>query len=149
MLHHITGEWHGEVITQPFLTEFARQLGGIATEQLLVSEPAEVVARVLDLEKELVALLSIFAHERGEILHRRCLYLLKTIQGIHLTDGVEDIIALVHLLCGEVTCTFRNCRFLCHNQSFIIISSAKLRKKHDFFSNFAVKSHNNAISDSC
>ncbi len=61
------------------------------------------VAGVEYLEEELVTLLAILAHQRGEVLHGRSLYLLEAVEGVHLTDGVEDIVTLGHLHRGEVT----------------------------------------------
>ena len=64
------------------------------------------VAAVEQLEEQFVALFAVFSHQRGEVLHRRRFYLLKTIERIYLTNGVEDIVAAGHLLRAEVARSF-------------------------------------------
>ena len=59
-----------------------------------------------NLKEQFVTFLSILAHERLQCLHRRRLYLLKTIEGIDLLDGVEDIVAFGHLNGPKISRTF-------------------------------------------
>ena len=81
---------------------------GIAREQFLVGNSAEVIARILNLEEELVTLFTILAHQRGEVLHGWGLDLLKSVEGINLTDGVEYVVALRHFDRREVARSFWN-----------------------------------------
>ena len=90
---YITCERHGEVITESFLAELGCQLGCIAAQQFLVGYLAEVVARVLYLEKKLVTLFAIFAHQCREVLHCGSLYLLEAEQVERFAYGVEYIVS--------------------------------------------------------
>ena len=118
MLYHIAGERHGEVVAETLLTEFGLELIDVAVREFLVGDLLEVVAGVEHLEQELVALLAILAHERVERLHRRGLDLAETIELECRLDGVEDIIALRHLLGTEVARSLGDGRFICHSVCF-------------------------------
>ena len=98
MLHHVAGKRHRQVITQTFL----RRKSGFFTA-------------VLDTEEQFVAFLSVLAHQRREVLHRRRLDLLKSVQTEDTFDGIEDIIAAGHFQLPEITRTFGYRGFLCHN----------------------------------
>ena len=100
VLDHVARERDGQVVPQALL---GRQLG--------------LLAAVLDPEQELVALVSVLAQERGEVLHRGRFDLLVAIGPEHAPDGVEDIVALGHLALAEVTGSLGNGRFLCHDNS--------------------------------
>ena len=97
MHHHKTGEWNSEVVAQSFLAHLGSEMQGIAFAEFLIGDLCQAVAGVEYFEKQFVAFLTIFAHERLQGFHRRCLNLLEAIEGIHVADGVEDIVALRHL----------------------------------------------------
>ena len=111
--HHITGKGHSEVVTQTFLTHLCSQMEGITLFQFLVCHLSQTVTGVQHFEEQLVALFAVLTHQRAESFHRRRLYLLETIELIHLFDGIEDIVALGHLHRGEITRALRNTWF-CH-----------------------------------
>ena len=90
MHHHITGKGHRQVIAKTF---FCR-LRGLGTT-------------VLNTEQQLVALLTVFAHQRLQGFLRRGLNLLETIELIDGADGVEDIVALGHLNRTKVASSLR------------------------------------------
>ena len=85
--------------------------------------PEEKEKRIKNLEQQLVTLFTIFAHECGEILHSGCFDGPETIEGIHLTDGIEDIIAFGHFHGTEVAGAFGNSWFLRHNIIKVFVSS--------------------------
>ena len=113
MLHHITCKRNGEVISQTFLRSKSCFLSA-----------------VLNTEEELIAFLSIFAHEGGEVFHCRCLYLLKAIEGEHRFDGVKNIVTACHFELTEVTRSFGNTGFLCHisNRKYLVINCLRCTK---------------------
>ena len=106
VLHHIAGEGHGQVVAQAFLAQLGGQSSRGALLQSACRYVAQEVTAVQNLEEQFVALFAILAHQHTQILHGRSLYLLEAIELVHLTDGVEDIIASGHLLWSEVPCPF-------------------------------------------
>ena len=97
MHHHIAGKGHRQVIAEAFLC----RLRGLGTT-------------VLNTEQQLVAFLTVFAHQRLQGFLRRGLNLLETIELIDGADGVEDIVALGHLNGTKVARSLWNTWFLCH-----------------------------------
>ena len=91
VLHHVARKGDSKVVTQPLL---GRRIG--------------FLTGVLNTEKQLIAFLTVLAHQRGHVLHSGSLYLLKAIEREHRFDGVEDIIAPSHLHGGEIARTFGN-----------------------------------------
>ena len=108
MLHDITSKRNGEVVAKTFFAELRSEVECITGEEFLIGDSTEVIARVLNLEEELVAFFSILAHQRREILHRWGFYLLKTVEGIYLTNRIEYVVALRHFNGREVACSFWN-----------------------------------------
>ena len=106
--HHIAGERHSKVVAQSLLTELSGQMQRIALLKLGISSLCEEVTTVQHFEEQFVTLLAVLAHQRLERLHGWCLNLLEAVEGIHLTNGIEDIIALGHLYRAEVACPFGN-----------------------------------------
>ena len=145
MHHHVARKGHGQVVAQALLAELASQLGSIATQQLLVGQAGEVVAGILYLEQELVALFAILAHQRGEHLHGGCLYLLEAVEVVNVADGVEYIVAFRHLYGRKVAGSFRNTRFCCHIRiSYISKSSHKVTV---FYQKFPANRKQNRIGN--
>ena len=66
------------------------------------------------LEEEFITLVAILTQQRREVLHRRSFNLTESVEGIHITDSVENIVALRHFYEAKVACTFRDRGFLCH-----------------------------------
>ena len=114
MHHHIAGKGYGEVVAQTLLADLRGQAQGVALGELLVGNLREVVARVQNLEEQLVTLLTILTHQRLKGLLGGRLNLLESVQLIDRTDGVEDIVALGHLYGAEVACSFGYTGFICH-----------------------------------
>ena len=113
MLHYIACKRNSEIITETFLRSKSCFLSA-----------------VLNTEKEFISFLSVFAHEGGEVLHCRCLYLLKAIEGEHRFDGVKNIITACHFELTEVTRSFGNTGFLCHisNRKYLVINCLRCAK---------------------
>ena len=112
---HKTGKRNGQVITQTFFANAGSQSGRAALLQFLRLDIGQEVTGIENLEKQFVALLSVFAHQGREVFHRRGFNLLVAVQGIHVLNGVEYIVSLGHLNRAEVAGSFRNAGFhLCH-----------------------------------
>ena len=103
VLHHIACERHGEVVAQTFLAELRRKLQRRGVGHLVGGHTVKEIARVEYLKQQLVALLAVLTHQRGEVLHCRRLYLTKTVELEHPADSIEDIVSLCHLKGSEVT----------------------------------------------
>ncbi len=69
MHHHISRKGNGEVVPQTFLAKLGLQVQGISAEKVLVRNTLEIVSGVEHLEKQLVTLIAIFAHECLQGLH--------------------------------------------------------------------------------
>ena len=106
VLHDIAGEGDRQVVAQPLLAD-ARRLA-----HLVVRESGGVVARVENLEEELVALVAVFAQQRREVLHRRGLERRKAVGAEHRADRIENVVAAHHLHGGEVARALGYGRFL-------------------------------------
>ena len=102
MHDHIAGERHRKVIPEALLAQLRLQAERIAALKFLIADAFEVVAGVEHLEQELVALVAVLTQQRVQCLHGRRLNLLETIEGIHVADGIENIVSLCHLLGTEV-----------------------------------------------
>ena len=114
MLNYKAGERHCEVVSQTTVAELRRKAHGVAAVDKRAVDAFEIIARVQDFEKELVALLAILTHKGGEVLHGRSLNLPEAKEAEHLSYGVEDIVTARHLYGREVACSLRGSRFLCH-----------------------------------
>ena len=84
---------------------------GVALQQFVVADLRQTVAAVQHLEEQFVTLLAILTHQRLQRLHSRCLYLGEAIEGIHVADGIENIVALGHLHGAEIARSFGNTGF--------------------------------------
>ena len=114
MSHHVAGKGHGEVVAEPLLAHLGCKLQRIALKQFIVANLIEAVARVENLEQQLVALLAILAHQRGEVLHSRGLNGLEAKGVEHLADSIEYIVALRHFGRREVARSLWYTGFCCH-----------------------------------
>ena len=108
VLRHEPRKRHGQVVPQTFLAHFACQRTQRAVLQLFAINSAAPIAGIQYLKQQFVALLTVLAHQCGQVLKSRGLYLAKTVQAEHRTDGVENIIASSHLCRPEVASSFRN-----------------------------------------
>ena len=82
--------------------------------QQIIGGILQVVTAVQYLEQQLVALLAILAHQRGQVLDGGSFNLLETIEKEYVFNRVEYIVASRHLDGREVTSPFRDRWFLCH-----------------------------------
>ena len=114
VLHDVTCKGYGEVVAETLFAELCRELrcGSLLVE--LGGDATCEVAGVENLEKEFVALLAIFAHECGEVLHRWGFNLSVAVETEDGAYGVEDIVAACHFERSEIACAFRYTGFLCH-----------------------------------
>ena len=83
----------------------------VTLRQLLRRYLREIIAAIQHFKKQFVALFAVFAHQRTERFHRRCLYLLEAIELVDLLDGIKYIIALGHLHRREVARSLRDIWF--------------------------------------
>ena len=97
MHHDIACKRNGEVVTQAFLAKPGSKFEMIACRQFFIGNLTEIVAAVEHFEEQFVTLFAVLAHQCLQGLHRRSLYLLKTVEGIYRTDGIKDIVTLGHL----------------------------------------------------
>ena len=112
MLNDISREWHGQVITQTLLAYLR------CRAQLPVVETGCIVARVEYLEEEFIALVAVFAEQRGEILHGRGLERSETVGAEDALDGLEYVCAAHHLGRREVARSLGDAWFL--NSHFLL-----------------------------
>ena len=113
VLHHIAGEGHGEVVTQPFLTNLRGELHAVALADKIGVGSAQKISGIENLEEKFVALLSVFSHKGREIFHRRSLDGVVAIKAEHIADGVENVVAFRHLGRRKITGPFWYQRFHC------------------------------------
>ncbi len=116
MHHHVAGKRHCEVIAQTFLAELTGKLHRITAQQFFICQSGEVITGILYLEQELVSFLTILPHQGRKHFHRGRFYLLEAIEVIHFTNRIEYIVTLRHFYRREVTGSFRDTWFCCHNQ---------------------------------
>ena len=81
---------------------------------LLIVEVCAEIARVENLEEELVALLAILTHKGREVLHRRCLDGCEAVVAENLGDSVEYVGTTSRLNWRKISCSLWNRWFLCH-----------------------------------
>ena len=72
----------------------------------------QIITRIEDFEKELVALITVFAKQRVKGLHRGSLNLQESIKGVNTLYGIEDIVSFGHLLRTEITGALGDGRFV-------------------------------------
>ena len=106
VLHHIAGERHRQVVAQSLLTDFGGQLGIVDIGYLSRVDILHVFPRVENLEEELVTLLAIFPHQRGEVFQGGSLHGVIAIEAEDGADGVENIVASSHFHRGKVARSF-------------------------------------------
>ena len=117
MLHDVTRERHRKVVTKSFFADFRR------AAHLLVRQSGGVVARIENLEQELVALVAVLAQQGREVLHRGSFERREPVGAEHPADRVENILAAHHLHGGEVARALGNRRFLHGKNNFLIFHS--------------------------
>ena len=134
MHHHITGKGYGEVVAQALFADACSQLGRAAVLQFFGLDISQEVARVENLEEQLVAFLSVLAHQRRKVLHRGSLDLLVAVEAIDVADGVEYVVSLGHLDGREVACPLGDTWFhLCH----ISLSSYSESSEYSEYSDYS------------
>ena len=106
MLHDVAREGHREVVTQPLFADFRR------LPQFVGCKSRRIVARIENLEQQLVALVAVFSQQRGEVFHGGGFERRETEGAEHLPDRVENIVAAHHLGGREVARPLGNRRFL-------------------------------------
>ena len=114
--HHVAGKRYCKVIAQTFLAKLAGKSRSITAQQFFIRKSGKVITGILYLEQKLVAFLTILPHQGRKHFHRGRFYLLEAIEVIHLTNRIEYIVTLRHFYGREVTGSFRNTWFCCHNQ---------------------------------
>ena len=95
VLYHVTGERHGEVVSEAL---FAHLRG----QGLVKVHAAEGVAGIEDAEQELVPFLAVLAQQGGKILLRRGLDFLIPVSTENAADGIEYIVATGHFFLAEI-----------------------------------------------
>ncbi len=91
MLDHIAGKRNRQVVAKSLLGRKIRLL-----------------AAVLNPEEEFVALFTIFAQQRAEVLHGRGFNTLISIFDKNRLDRVENVVAADHFSGAEISRAFRN-----------------------------------------
>ena len=114
MHHDEARERHSQVVAQTLFTKLGSQMQRITLAQFLICRFRQEIAGVQYFKQKLVAFLAVLAHQGLQGLHGRSFDLLKAIEGIDVTNGVEDIVTLRHLNRRKVTRTFGNTWFICH-----------------------------------
>ena len=79
-------------------------LSKVTDNELIERNTLHLASKVC--EKGLRYDLTVLTHQRTEGFHSRCLYLLEAIELVHLLDGIEDVVALGHLLRAKVAGSF-------------------------------------------
>jgi histidyl-tRNA synthetase len=123
--HNVAGKRHCQVVTQSLLRNKPGQPAGFSAQQFLVAEFAGKVARIQNLEQQFIALVPVFAHQRGQLLQGRSFDGLKAVAFESGTYGVENIIAFGCLLGCKIAGTLGDGRFLNSHNSLVSISSSK------------------------
>ena len=111
---------NGEVVAQSLFTQTRCKMQRIAFVKLFVSHLSNEISGIEDLEKQFVALFTVFSHKGLQCLHCRCFYLLKTVKGIDFSDCIEDIVAFRHFNRREITRPFGYAWF-CHNVFLLFV----------------------------
>ncbi len=73
VLYHEPGERHGQVVSQSFFGNPIGQFQAVFFKQLVFRYVSDEISGVQNLEQQFVAFVPVFAHQGGQILHRRSL----------------------------------------------------------------------------
>ena len=142
MLNHVTGERHRKVVAQSLFAylcgKSCRRTCGLGAYR------RSEIARIENLEKQFVALLSVLAHKGGEILHCGSFERRESVQTENALYGIENVGAAHHLHRREIARTFGYGWFLhCHeiySMSFLYLTRpavssprARLRSSYSLY----------------
>ena len=114
VLHDIARKGYRQVVAQSLFADFRSQQVAFLFVEVSGVHPFEEVTGVEYLEEQLVSLVSVFAQQRGEVLHGGRFERRESVGAEYALDGIEDICAAHHLDRREVARALRNRWFLCH-----------------------------------